>query len=432
MKSLPDLTARPPARMAHLGLGAFHRSHQAWYTARANESSGEAWGIVAFTGRRPDAADALRAQDCRYTLVTRSADGDSSEVIDTIVDAHDGADVTAWRNALASVDIVTVTVTEQGYSWDEDLAVEELRVIRADSFPATPIGRLVDGLMARRAAGGGPLAIVACDNLDGNGELLRRGVGDLARRLDPDVAEWVEENASFVSSVVDRITPAIPSHELHAAIDGRPDACAVVAEPVSSWYLSGDFPAGRPAWEEAGAQFVDDVSRYEKRKLWLLNAAHTALALLGQLRRHESVAEAMGDDACIDLVERLWDDAAAVLPFTFEEIAEERARLVERFRNPRIRHQLSQIAKSSALKLAVRVRAVIDERLRRGLPVGSAQIDTIAAWAVAVSHGLVPGEATDDPEAHARDFLLHSPGVPDDAFHQLTASIDALKKGFSA
>ncbi|WP_243232872.1 mannitol dehydrogenase family protein [Microbacterium sp. CIAB417] len=353
--TVPD---RAPVRIAHLGLGAFHRAHQAWYTEIVNRAGGEQWGIAAFTGRRPDAALALSAQDCRYDLVVRGPQADAVERISSIVAAHDGADAEAWRAAMTTVAVLTVTITEAGY--------------RADG---AAIARIVDGLRARRDAGAGPIAIVACDNIDRNGILL----GELVRgAADAGLVPWIDAEVSFVSSVVDRITPAVADA---LPITVSDDPCAIVTEPEASWVLSGDFPAGRPAWELAGAEFVDDIAPYERRKLWLLNAGHTLLAGLGQLRGHTTVAEAMTDVVCREAVDELWEDAGAVLPFDETSLTQHRAAIVARFENARIRHALRQIATDAELKLRLRVIPVIRARLARHLDAGRGEIRALAAWA---------------------------------------------------
>ncbi|MDQ1727282.1 MAG: fructuronate reductase, partial [Frankiaceae bacterium] len=278
-----------PVRGAHIGLGAFFRAHQAWYTARSPE-----WGIAAFTGRSPDAAEALARQDGLYHVVTRGADGDGVERIEAISAAYDGNDAAAWARtfALPDLSVVTLTVTEAGY--------------RAGA----PVhDRLLAALAARRDAGGGPLALVPCDNLPRNGELL----GELlAGRADPGTRAWLAENVSFVSTVVDRITPATTDEvrDVVRAATGVDDAMPVVTEPFTEWALAGTFPAGRPAWEAGGARFVDDVSPYENRKLWLLNAGHSLLAYAGSARGRATVAEAITDAELLARVEQWWDEAA--------------------------------------------------------------------------------------------------------------------------
>ena len=270
----------------HLGLGAFHRAHQAWYTDRADAG----WGIAAFTGRSPTAAEALAAQDGLYVLVERAADGDTATVVQSIVQAHDGGDELAWRAAVAdpAVTVLTLTVTEAGYAAS---ATDDVAALRSGGGALTAPGRLVDGLRARRDAGVGPLAVVSCDNLPANGAVTERVVRGVARLVDPGLDDWIARNVSFVSTMVDRITPATTDDDraVARALTGFADAVPVVTEPFSEWVLSGDFPAGRPPWERVGARFVADVEPYEQRKLWLLNAGHSLLAYRGRLLGHDTV-----------------------------------------------------------------------------------------------------------------------------------------------
>lgn len=377
------MTMRRPG-IVHLGVGAFARAHLAWYTVH---SDGTPWGITAFTGRSPDTADALTAQGCRYTLVTRAADGDSAEVVDAIVAAHPGTDDDAFAAALASPDttVVTLTVTEQGYRSGSDV-------------PA----RLVAGLGARRAAGGGRIALVSLDNLTHNGQVLQDAV--LGAVTDASLRTWIEQTVAFPSSMVDRITPATTPEdvaaiaELPGALPG--DRVPVVTEPFAEWVLQDAFDGIEcPSWESAGVRLVDDVTPYEQRKLWLLNGAHSLLAYLGLLLGHQTVAQAMDDPDCRTAVEALWDEAARELSLPATEIAEARAALVDRFANPRIRHTLTQIAAGGSEKLPVRVVDVVRHRLERdpdaGIGPGAATL--IAAWWL---------HCTEQPE------LVTDPGAP--------------------
>ncbi|MEV4177964.1 mannitol dehydrogenase family protein [Nonomuraea sp. NPDC049709] len=379
---IPPLTraadGRPaaPVRMLHLGLGGFFRAHQAWYTEHAPDAA--QWGIAAFTGRSTDLVARLAAQDGVYTLVARGGDGDAFEVISSVTAAHPGSDHGAWlaywrRPELA---VVTLTVTEAAYSTGDDVRAD-LLALRAD--PEAPVGtvagRLTAGLAARRRAGGGPVAIVPCDNLPGNGEVTARLVEELAD------AAGLRTSASYVTTMVDRITP-YPAGEdpgVVAAATGRADAAPVVAEPFAEWVLCGDFPAGRPRWEDAGARFVPDATPYEERKLWLLNGGHSLLAYAGPPRGHATVAEAVADPACRAWLEQWWAEAARHLDLPGPELAAYRAALLDRFANPRIRHTLAKIAEDGSRKLPVRVLPVLRAERRRGaLPAGAVRM--IAAW----------------------------------------------------
>ncbi len=379
-----------PVRIVHLGLGAFHRAHQAWYTDAVDDE--RVWGIAAFTGRSAAAADDLRPQDGLYTLVERAADGDRAIVVRSLVEADDGGDVDRLRALLAapSTAIVTLTVTEAGYrllpdgtpDLDDPATAADL-VALADGravAPTTTLGRLLAGLDARRRAGAGPLAVVPCDNLPGNGAIVRGALLALAERVDPDLAAWIGTEVAVVSTSVDRITPRTTAADLAtvAELTGFRDAAAVVTEPFSDWVLSGEFPAGRPAWERAGARFVDDIEPFEQRKLRLLNGAHSLLAYAGLLRGYATVAQAVGDPGLRSDVEAFWDEAGRHLPDGLDLDAY-RAALLERFGNPRIEHRLVQIAADGATKLRLRV---VDTLLaeRAAGHTGAGAIRSIAAW----------------------------------------------------
>ena len=397
LKPLPT----PPVRIVHLGLGAFHRSHQAWYTQHAPDAA--EWGIAAFTGRRPDAAAALSRQDCLYTLVERSAGGDSFEVIGSIVEAVDGANIARLCELVAAKEtaIVTLTITEAAYGLAADGtfdagapgAADDLRALSAAAsgeagVPGTPLGRLVLVLARRRDSGAGPLAVVSCDNLSANGDVARRAVLGLASGWGSGLAGWIEANVSFVSTSVDRITPRTTEADIAEVAEqcGYSDNSPVVAEPFRNWVLSGDFPAGRPRWEEAGAVVVSDIEPYENRKLWLLNGSHSILAYAGQLRGHATVADALADPLCRKAVEDFWDEAARHLQGEGLDIPTYRRALLERFGNARIAHRLVQIAADATTKLRMRAVPVMTaERADGRSGAGSALM--LAAWIDYVTAG---------------------------------------------
>jgi len=398
---LPTLNRRlrpapqAPVRIVHLGLGAFHRSHQAWYTQNAGDAAD--WGIAAFTGRRPDAALALAGQDGLFTVVERADTGDSFTVVGSIVEAVDGADVQRLAELVAApgTAVITLTITEAAYRIGPDGLLDgsapdvaaDLAVLGSGhGHPTTPLGRLVFALAARRAAGAGPLAVVCCDNLSDNGTVAHHAVAGLAGGWDAGLAEWIEANVSFVSTSVDRITPRTTDADISAVQTacGYRDSSPVVAEPFSNWVLSGQFPAGRPRWEDAGAVFVADIEPYENRKLWLLNGAHSLLAYAGQLRGHTTVAQALADPQCLEAVERFWDEAEVNLTGGGTggadlQIPAYRAALLERFGNARIAHHLAQIAMDGSTKLRMRAVPVLQAERAAGRS-GSAAALMIAAW----------------------------------------------------
>jgi fructuronate reductase len=374
-----------------LGLGNFFRAHQAWYTEHAFDA--DDWGYAAFAGRSADLADRLAAQDSLYTLLERGSQRDSAEVIASVSEVHPGADHAGWLACVASprVAAITVTVTEAGWCRGPDGGLDvsrpdvaaDLARLRDDisASVATAPARLVAGLAARRAADSGPLALVSCDNVPGNGELAGRVVADLARLVDCALVEWIGQSLTVVTTVVDRITPRTGSADIEAAAraTGRSDEAPVVTEPFSEWVLAGELPAGRPRWEDAGAIFTDDVTGYEHRKLWLLNGAHSLLAYAGAALSHRTVAGAIGDDRCRGWVQQWWATAGPHLDQPTGEIATYQDALVERFANTKMHDELARIAEDGSQKLPIRVLPVLRaERAVGRLPTAATRI--IAAW----------------------------------------------------
>jgi fructuronate reductase len=390
--------AAAPVALVHLGLGSFYRAHQAWYTDRAADA--DSWGYAAFTGRSAALAESLEAQDGLYTLITRAVEGDRFGVIGSISRAHAGTDHDSWLGYLASSDVhaVTITVTEAGYvrraggglDADRPEVQADVAALRGDlrAAVATTPGRLVAGCAARRAVDGGPLALVPCDNLPDNGALAAEVARDLAELVDPGLAAWIDESISFVTTVVDRITPRTTPEDRAAVLtaSGVDDASPVGTEPFSEWVLSGRFPAGRPRWEDAGATFTDDIEPYEQRKLWLLNGAHSMLAYTGLLRGHRTVAEAVTDDSCRQWMQEWWSDAARHLPLPSDEVDAYQAALLDRFANPRMHHRLDQIATDGSQKLPVRILPVLRaERAAGRLPAGAIRV--LGAWVAYLRQG---------------------------------------------
>jgi fructuronate reductase len=414
-----------PIRIVHIGLGAFHRAHQAWFTGQAQDAAD--WGIAAFTGRNPEAALQLAPQDGLFTLIERAADGDSAAVIESIVEAVDGADIERFLDLLAlpSTALVTLTVTEAGYrldpsgqpNADDPLLAADLRSIEAAARranlleehadrPQSALGRLLLALEGRRRGEGGPIAIVPCDNVPNNGEFVRTGLLAMAERSDVGLAAWIDTQVSFVSTSVDRITPKTTpaDRDTAAALVGWSDRAPVVAEPFKDWVLSGEFPAGRPAWETAGARFVAAIEPFERRKLWLLNGAHSLLAYCGLRRGHDTVAAALADPPCLRWVNDYWDAAARHLPAEELDLPAYRAALLQRLANPRIEYQLRQIATDNVAKLRVRIAPVVLAERAAGYDARAA-IRALGTWVALV----LGGANLDDTEAAAVDEARRRP-----------------------
>ena len=281
MKELRRSAGGPPVRLVHLGLGNFFRAHQAWYTTNASDAA--EWGIAAFTGRSTERsharAAALRLQDGLYTLITRAADGDRFEVVRSLARIHVADEHAAWLAYLADpqVQVVTTTVTETGYlrgaggglDVDRPEVTTDIDALRADwTAPVSTVpAKLVAGFAARRLAAAGPLTVVPCDNLPGNGAAVAQVISDLAESVDPELLPWIRDNVSYVTTMVDRITPEPTPQDIAGAeaATGVHDRAAVVTEPFSEWVIGGEFAVGRPRWEGAGATFTTDVA---PEKLW--------------------------------------------------------------------------------------------------------------------------------------------------------------------
>jgi fructuronate reductase len=435
-RSLPDTPSAAPVRMIHIGVGNFHRAHQAWYTAHSPDA-GE-WGYAAFTGRGTRMAEALAPQDGLYTLITRSAEGDTFELIGTLSAVHAAAEHETYLDYLSrpEVAVVTTTVTEAGYlrgadgrlDAGRDVVVADVDVLRfdprkqVDSLPA----RLVAGLLARRGAGAEALTILSCDNLPENGPVTQTVVRDLAALVDETLPDWIDSHVDFATSMVDRITPATTDED-KALVEkecGYVDASPVPTEPFSEWVVSGGFPAGRPRWEDAGAKLVDDVEPFERRKLWLLNGSHSMLAYAGSIRGYSTIDEAIADPNCRSWVEAFWDEASRYLSLPASDVADYRAALLTRFSNPRVRHQLAQIAPDGSIKLPVRTLPTVRaERSAGRLPIGCAT--TIAAW---VLHLRGIGAPIKDPGAGPAQKAANSGDLPE----AVPAVLDVLEPGLGS
>ena len=433
MSELRRTVAAPPVRHVHLGLGNFFRAHQAWYSTNAPDAA--EWGIAAFTGRstpRSDAlAAALAAQDGLYTLVTRAADGDRFDVVRSLARIHLVDDHAAWLGYLADpeVQVITTTVTEAGYvrrpdgSLDVDRpeVADDIATLRADLTAAvvTAPAKLLAGFAARRAAGVGPLTMVPCDNLPGNGPAVAHVIGDLAALVDPTLVDWIAANVFYVTTMVDRITPEPTPADIAAAgvATGAEDHAAVVTEPFSEWVISGTFGAGRPRWEDSGATFTPDVEPFEDRKLWMLNGAHSMLAYAGSIRGHVTVAETMSDRTCLAWLDEWWEASSRHLSLPAATNEAYRVALIERFANPRLLHRLDQIARDGSLKLPIRVLPTIRAELAAGrLTVGA--LRPVAAW---VLH--LRGVGAKLTDARAAEYVPLAMGPLPDAVRAVLKSL---------
>ncbi|SDD23595.1 mannitol 2-dehydrogenase [Geodermatophilus telluris] len=388
---------RVRAGIVHLGVGAFHRSHQALYLDRLLAAGqGEEWGIcgvgVLPSDRRM--AEVMAAQDCLYTLVVRHPDGTAeARVVGSIVEyllAPDDPDAVVEKMAAETTRIVSLTVTEGGYALDpvtgrfDPADPGVARDLEPGAAPSTWFGLLAEALVRRRERGLAPFTVVSCDNVQHNGDVARRSFAAYAALRDPELGAWVEREVAFPNSMVDRITPATTDDDRAdvARRLGVEDGWPVVCEPFVQWVLEDRFPLGRPPLEEAGVQVVADVEPYERMKLRLLNSGHQALAYLGTLAGYRLVHEAAQDPLfqrlLLDYMER--EATPTLLPVPGIDLDAYRRQLIERFANPAIRDTLARLAFDGSERLPKWLLPVVRDNLAAGGEVARSAA-VVAGWA---------------------------------------------------
>jgi fructuronate reductase len=379
----------------HFGLGAFHRAHQGIYTQRALQSEFGPWGIVAVNLRSPEPVEALAAQDGLYSITVRDSDGDTSEVVGATVDwlcaATDRERVLAYL-ASPYIHVVTLTVSEKAYGLHpsggglDGAHPAVAHDIANPNAPVGAIGYLVTGLAARREKGMRPFTVLCCDNLPSNGKVVRRLVLEMAGRRDPGLAEWIEEEVTFPSSMVDRIVPAATEDTRARAktLLGVEDALALDTEPFMQWVIEEDFVSGRPAWEAGGALFVENVEPYEKMKLRLLNGSHTMIAHLGMLSGLECVRDVMAVPEFVAMMREHMAAAAATLdPVPGIDLDHYANQLIARFSNRAIAHRNIQIAMDCSQKLPQRIFSPAMDALAAGSD-GASFARVVGLWIAAL------------------------------------------------
>jgi fructuronate reductase len=405
--------------VVHLGIGAFHRAHQAVVFDDALAAGDLRWGVLGASLRSPGVRDRLNPQDGLYTLVVRDGANERLRVIGAGRGVRVGPEDPATLVAAmvqADVHIVTLTVTEKGYRLDP--ATGELLVDDADvaadlgdlSAPRTAPGFIVAALQGRRAVGLKPFTVISCDNLPHNGQRIRAAVLAMARRIDPDLARWIETEGAFPQTMIDRIVPATTPEDI-ARLEVRTgvrDEGMVKAEPFTQWVIEDRFAGERPDFATLGVQLTDAVAPWEDAKLRLLNGAHSALAYLGALSGHEHVHEAIAVPAFATYVETLWDEAEVTLdPPSGLDIAVYRRALMARFSNSALMHRTRQIAMDGSQKLPQRLLTTAAERLAAGREIPALALG-VAAWMRWQSGVTESGEAVvvDDPLADRTAQLL--------------------------
>jgi mannitol 2-dehydrogenase len=384
--------------IVHIGLGGFHRAHQALYLDDliASDPAARSFGLVGVNLLPTDArmAQVMAEQDGLYTVLERHPDGTTTaRVVGSILTAlfapGDRAGVLAALEA-PGTRIVSLTITEGGYCYDAatravDLDNPGLRHdLQHPDEPTTAFGYLAAGLRRRRAAGTGPFTVMSCDNVHGNGDITRRVLTAFAGAQDPELGSWVAEQVAFPNSMVDRITPRTTEADVEEAADrtGLDDAWPVSCEPFRQWVLEDQFSAGRPAWEQAGVQLVPDVAPYELMKMRLLNAGHQSIAYAGRLLGHQLAWQATQDESVRALLTRYQQrEAVHTLPeVPGVDLPGYATTVVERFANPQIGDSLDRLAGQSSTMMATFVLPVCRDLIAADRD-ARATIAIIACWA---------------------------------------------------
>ena len=383
--------------IVHFGVGGFHRAHMAMaLDTLMNEGKALDWAIcgVGLLPADRRMKEVLDAQDCLYTLTLRHPDGRrESRVIGSIAEylfAPDDAETVVERMSDAAVRIVSLTITEGGYNFDRvtgefDATHPDVVADLVDGAPPTTVfGFVAEAARRRRQRGIPPFTVLSCDNVQGNGHMAKAMFTAFAELKDPELGAWMRENIRFPNSMVDRITPVTSETDIAEAlsITGLDDAWPVICEPFFQWVIEDDFGIGRPAFDDAGAQFVDDVEPYELMKLRLLNASHQALCYFGYLAGYRFVHEAVADPAIASFLLRYMNQEAtpSLLPVPGIDLDNYKNSLIERFANPEVRDTIARLCAESSDRIPKWLIPVIRHQLAHGGEIDcSAAI--VASWA---------------------------------------------------
>lgn len=406
--------------IVHLGVGAFHRAHQAWYTEEVMNRFGGNWRIIGVSLRRPAMRNALKPQNSLYSLVTHHDYVARCQVIGALSEvlvAPEQPNAVIESLANPDVYVVTLTITEKGYGLDAasgKLNTEQRDIagdLQGDRPPKSALGFLAEGLAQRRNNNLPGMTLISCDNLSNNGHKLRSALLQFVRLKNETLTPWIEEHCRFPSTMVDRIVPATTNANVASFKDefGFSDSAPVFTEPFSQWVIERNFAGPIPPWDKVGAQFVDDVAPFEAAKLRILNASHSLIAYLGCIYRKETVADAMQDSTIRKAVIALMREAEVTLtlPDSFS-VRDYEDDLITRFDNRALKHRCEQIAMDGSQKIPQRIVPIIEWHLAHdSLPRYACMV--VAAWIAFLRSG-VP---INDPMADTLKTLAQV--SPDDA-----------------
>ncbi|WP_159022913.1 mannitol dehydrogenase family protein [Formosa sp. L2A11] len=385
------------AGIVHVGIGGFHRAHEAFYTDQLlHDANVTDWGICGIALLEYDTKiyNTLKAQDGLYTLVIKELDGTlTKRVIGSIVEclyAPENPMQVIEKMANPDIKIITLTITEGGYNYNEateafDFDNPQIQYdLEHPDAPKTIFGYLTQALK-RRKENGLAVTIQSCDNIKGNGDLAKRMLLSYVEKAEPQLMDWIEANVSFPNSMVDRITPATSPVDISNlnTSSGIDDAWPVVCEPFHQWVIEDKYKVGRPAWETVGAQFVEDVDPYEKMKLTLLNAGHSVLGILGALRGYATIDEAVYNPEISTFLKLYMDQEVTPTLSDLEgvDLDAYKSMLLKRFGNIYMKDQIDRICSESSAKFPIFVLPTVNSELAREGSVDFAAL-VVAAWAI--------------------------------------------------
>ena len=383
--------------IVHFGTGGFHRAHQAMYLDRLmNDGMALDWGICGVGVMPADQKmrDALKSQDCLYTLVTKHPDGHyDARVIGSIIDylyAPDDTERVIELMAAPTTRIVSLTITEGGYNFHHVTGEFDYEnpAVAADlagtAAPRTVFGLTTEALRRRRERGISPFTIMSCDNIQSNGDVAKRMFAAFALRKNAELGEWVVKNVAFPNAMVDRITPVTTQDDI-AQVKQRfeiDDAWPVVCEPFTQWVIEDHFPLGRPQFEEVSVQLVKDVVPYELMKLRLLNASHQALTYFGYLAgyryAHEVTQDPLFERFLLNYMER--EGTPTLEPVPGVDLDKYRRTLIERFANPEVKDTLARLCAESSDRIPKWLLPVVRANLASGGEIRRS-VAVVASWA---------------------------------------------------
>lgn len=382
--------------IVHLGIGAFHRAHQAVVVDEVLRRD-PSWGIVGASLRRPDTSEALKPQDGLYSVLVKDGEARHLRVIGSVlevIDAPRSREGLLARMADPATRIVSLTVTEKGYCYNaatgglDTLHPDIVADLSHPRTPSTAAGLIAEALRRRMEAGVAPFTVLSCDNLPHNGAVSARVFTEYAEAVDPALGRWVRDTVRFPATMIDRIVPATTDADRAevAGLLGLEDAWPVMAEPFLQWVIEDNFAGGRPPFDLGGAEFVSDVAPYERMKLRMLNGTHSTMAYLGYLSGYEFIAQVIADgDFRRFIGNALSEEIAPTLGMPTAQTDAYAAKLLERYSNTAMKHRTYQIAMDGSQKLPQRLLGTVADRVKAGAPFERLALG-VAAWMI-YAHG---------------------------------------------